>query len=480
MHSNKLNAPSAAWQFLLTAVCTLSVVTAAAAQTPSRANDDTASLDLSDYETYLPQSRERLLPPRERRLLVAYLDEPYEPHYARDLAELHFARFERARPKRARPGAILRSAILASYFLHRLDDLNAADTWATEALAAASRYLDHLHQPGGAITSDEERDAHKLFRTAFHFREGLRYQAELALLDEYANDPDNVYTAFANTAIHLWMGGESPFADPTVLYDFALGSYFSLHAIALARELEDAYLTDPEADPRFRMAAILGGFSALQRRWLAVLHDNEPALKAIDDEHRAWRLIHRSFHAFTVGIPFFEEPDNFDEGLFAVVDGFLHCRDVPELRTCANRPRFFFNRLGFTLTLIDFLLKRGDARTAHLLLKLRLLPDERKPWSTWDLGQEPWLHREDNLKELVALYQNDDPSDDPLHFQLRRKRWSTNTTTCQTCHQTQSKFWTQEEFNTVWLPPEDVATVGTWPAVSTTWYAELLTPGSDQ
>jgi hypothetical protein len=332
-----------------------------------------------------------------------------------------------------------------------------------------------MKDTGKLAIVDESQPAHELFRQAFHFDESLRFKATEALLDEYAREPNNVYTVFAITAHMLWTGGEAPIDDPTILYDFVIGSYFSLLTIDLARELEERWVQDPESATRFRMAANLGGFSALQRRWLAVLHGDEAALAAIDDEHREWRLIHRAFHAFTVGIPFFEEPKNFAEGLFAILDATPHCQEVP-VRTCTNSPRFFFTQLSFVLTAIDFFIKAGEIETARMILGFRFDPDVRESWDHWDLGRAPWLHREQNLHAIAELYQNGDPSDDPLHFQLKRKQWGTNTTTCQNCHQTQSKTWTSEEFNTVQLPPEEVATVGVWPKFSTTWYSALLRP----
>jgi hypothetical protein len=431
-------------------------------------SDDT----LPAYETYLPHATQADIERVERKLLTAYLDSPNDAKLAKRLAVNHLLQIVKKSEYKSEKGDILQHTIMAQYFLYRAKRLGSVDRWIDKALGRTQTRLDKLVTAVGPNSAAEDHRAHESFRQAFHFKEQNRYIALAKLLDDFVADPNNVYTAFALTALNLWIGGEADYDDPTVLYNFVLGSYFSLRAIDLARQLENAWLADPSQPTRFRMAAILGGFTALHRRWLASLHGDQQALAAIDDEHREWRLIHRSFHAFTVGIPFFEEEPNFQEGLFAVIDGFTHCEEVP-VRTCSNLPRFSFNRLAFVLTLVDFLIKAGDIGAAEQTLRYRFDPSEADYWAAWDLGREAWEHRENHLLEISQLYQNDDPSDDPLHFQLKRRKWGTNTTTCQTCHQTQSKVWTQEAFNTVILPPQEVATVGLWPKVSTTWYAEL-------
>jgi hypothetical protein len=443
------------------------LVTAYAWSSPARAADP-----LSAFETELPESPGWVLSSRERRLLVAYLESPNRAERAAELGELHADRFRTRLASHARGGFILESAILTQYFYHRAELLGMTSGHVRRELKSTQAFLDLLLQQRGAIRTDEDRSAHVWFRLAFHFKEHLRRPASQALLDEFANDPRNVYTSFANTAIRLWMGGESEYDDPSVVYDFALGSYFSLHTIDLAHELETAWLAKPNSVTRFRMATILGGFSALQRRWLATLHKDSRAVAAIDDEHRKWRLIHRAFHSFTIGIPFFEVPALFDEGFFAMIDGTPHCQEVP-VRTCSNEPRFYYNRMGFALALVDFFLKQGDVEAARGLLGYRFDPNEVAKWDLWEFGQEPWLHREQNAEAISALYQNGDPSDDPLNFLLRRKKWGMNTTTCQACHQSQGKTWTQAEFDHFALPPEQAAMVGDWPAFATTWYASL-------
>ncbi|MEZ4270844.1 MAG: hypothetical protein R3C68_05250 [Myxococcota bacterium] len=430
-----------------------------------------AETSLSDYETILPHATQAELPRYERQLLVAYLDAPTNIALAKWLAFVHLLQL----PHERSSGAELRRLVITQYFLHRATTLGADERWIRRGLRKTQRRLDKVMQSRTALSTDEDHPAHQFYREAFHYKEENRYRAEKKLLNDFVRQPNNVYTAFALTALNLWVGGEADYDDPNVLYHFVLGSFFSLHTMELAHRIEDAWTNGSSSTPRFRVASILGGFSALQRRWLAALHGNSTALALIDDEHRQWRLIHRAFHAFTVGIPFFEEPENFEEGLFAIVDGFAHCQDEP-VRTCLNRPRFAYNNLAFVLTLVDFLVKAGDLPSAQQTLQYRFSPAEAENWAAWDLGREAWLHRENNLNEIAALYQNDDPTDDPLHFQMKRRKWGTNTTTCQICHQTQGLSWSDEEFNNVLLPPEGVATVGTWPEVSTTWYAEPVAP----
>ena len=462
---------------LLTCLMTLAAA-AVASPTPAHAEpapDGTSWLSskeaLSEFETYMPQTGFRSLNPRESRLLQSYLAAPKDWRAAEPLGRLHFSRFLTSLHDKAARGRTLESAILSRYFYLRQHELGVSTRESQRALAQTSAYLEAIQdQPWGALSTDEARPAHELYRRAFHFEEGLRYKAADALLDEYVDDARNVYTAFALNAVYLWTGGESAYDDPTVLYDFALGSYFSVRAIELAHAVEEQWLTDPYSISRFRLAAILGGFSALQRRWLAVLHGNQPALNAIDDEHREWRVIQPAFHSFTVGVSFFDEAEHFQEGLAALQASTAFCYAVFPA-TCFNRPRYYFNRLGFTLTFVDYYLKMGDVDDAVASLQFRFNPDE--PWEPWALGHEPWLHREAYAQQIADLYTNADPSDDPLHFQLRGKQWGTNTMTCQTCHQTQDKPWTKEEFDAVMPTPEPIASVGNWPEVRTTWYAAL-------
>ena len=130
--------------------------------------------------------------------------------------------------------------------------------------------------------------------------------------------------------------------------------------------------------------------------------------------------------------------------------------------------------MGYILILVDFNLKAGDLEGALQFLQYRYSPNEQQNWAAWDLGRDAWLHREANAAQIVALYQNNDPSDDPLHFQMKTRKWGGNTTTCQTCHQVQGNEWTQEEFDTIVPPAQSSAIVGQWPSFKTTWWSKPL------
>jgi hypothetical protein len=119
------------------------------------------------------------------------------------------------------------------------------------------------------------------------------------------------------------------------------------------------------------------------------------------------------------------------------------------------------------ISFVDYLAKIGDFGFAQGVLSfIPTQPD----YNDWDLGKQAWEHRSNNLPQIFEYYQNGDPGDDPMFFLLKKRKWSSNMSTCQTCHQAQSKFWTEEEKNDIRLPNEEYATVGNWPIVSTTWY----------
>ncbi|WP_295953439.1 hypothetical protein [Rhodoferax sp.] len=173
---------------------------------------------------------------------------------------------------------------------------------------------------------------------------------------------------------------------------------------------------------------------------------------------------------------FFEEKNHFAEGLAAWQDSFTHCAEVP-VRTCSNLPRFSHNFEGFVLGYVDFLLKAGDVESAYKYLSIRHVPDQFPPMAAypqWTLGQAAWEYRETNAPALAARYANTDPSDDPVHLMLKPRQWGGSTAACQLCHQAQGSRWTEAEKNTIVLPPEQVASVKRWPAVSTSWYGAHL------
>lgn len=292
------------------------------------------------------------------------------------------------------------------------------------------------------------------------------------MLDDYVDHSNNVYTSFLNTALNLWVGNEADYADASMLYNFILGSYFSARTMELAYKAEMNWSQDPENNQRFRLASILGGFSALERKSLAIIHDDQAAIEKIDNEHREWRLINPAFHSFTVGLSFFKEPENFLEGYMAWEGALSSCEERPELITCLNRPRYTFNSLGIFVGRADFALKSGDIASAQTYLFITQFLEN---FAFWDLGRDAITHRQINADAIAALYLNDDPSDDPSHFNMKKHKWGGDTSTCQTCHQTQSRVWSQEEQDNVLVAPDDMLTVGDWPEFSTTWYGALKT-----
>ena len=293
---------------------------------------------LSDYQTFLPNAAGPEVFGLEKALLIKYLNNPTDKKTVKKLAKLHLWN---SHNWGAGEGDALKHAIISQYFLYRLKDLGDSSDWANCLISYNEERLKFYDGENYQTTVDEQHKAHKYYREAFHYKEQNRHKALAKLLNDFAHDPSNVYTSFTLTAINLWMGSETDFDDPAALYHFILGSYFSKNTIGQAKKIEENWLANPEGStPLFRLSSILGGFSLLQRRWMAQLHGDQQAVALIDNEHREWRLVNRAFHAFTFGIPFFEEPNNFNEGLFAIYDGLAHCQEDPTVRTCFNLPRF--------------------------------------------------------------------------------------------------------------------------------------------
>jgi hypothetical protein len=437
-----------------------------------------AASSIQVTETPLPHTTQAPTFRGERLLLRAYLDRPKDALLSSFLGLVYLDVSLSDAVKGTHRGAAFKHTLMANYFLNRAKELGRRDAWLRAAIASTQKRIDKVVSKGDRITSEEDHPAHVFFNQTFNDREGDRYIALEKLLDDFVDGPKNVYTSFAIDAINLWIGGEAGHDDPTVLTNFVVGSYLSVHTMKLAEQLEVDWTADPTATPRFRMASILGGFSALQRRWLAVLHDQPDAVAKIDEEHRQWRRVQRAFHAFTVGLAHFEEPANFQEGLAAWVDGFNHCTELNfTLRTCIDAPRFSFNFEAFVLGYVDYLLKANQVVAAKQLLSIRHVPEQfplMANYGDWDFGRTAWEYRESHADDIAAAYANGDPADDMKNFMLQKKRWSTSTSVCQTCHQAQSKAWTEEEKKVVLLPPESVASVRTWPVVSTTWYGTSL------
>lgn len=433
---------------------------------------------LGAYETQLPPAPEAPGSAEEKQLLQSYLDAPANPRHAAALARLH-VRAVAGAGAGANRGDVLAHAILAQYFLHRLTDLGAGPVGVAAAQRDLGQQLEAVLRTSGPLSLDEHRPAQRYWRVAFHQNQDQnRYQSLRGLLDDVVAAPNNVYTSFAIAANTLWAGGEADFADPTILNDFVIGSYFSVRTIALARQVETAWRTDPAHNTRFRLAPILGGFSVLQRRWLSVVAGDARAIDLLDQEHHRWLQIQPAFHGFTYGLTYFEDAERFAEGLKAIDDSYAFCVDTPGVRTCSDLPRFKFNLLSFQLGRVDWLLKQGDLAAARELLGFRhqtAIPtnygvsNQVELWKDWSIGRDAWLHREQYADEIAALYR-DNPAGAPVNFFMKRKKWGTSTITCQECHQTQARMQTPAELDEVQLPPEAIATVGSWPEVSTSWY----------
>jgi hypothetical protein len=426
---------------------------------------------VADYETVLPHASQPAISPFEKVVLTAYLNHPDDVPIAKFLAIYHLTR-SLLNHNGTAAGEKIRHTIIAQYFLNRVEDLGGNGKWVEKALERTGEALGALESSGLRATAEENHEAHATFIDAFNYHEEKRYIALAELLNDYSAHPNNAFTALATTAVNLWIGGEADYDDPTVLYNFVLGGYFSIRAMALGHELEEAWQQDPVNNKRFRLATILGGFSVSHRRWLAKLHNDQAAVDLLDDEHRQWYSINPVFHAFTVGLAFFEEEENFAEGMNAFGSAFALC-DLPieeQTVTCLNRPRFSFNTFSMALSYVDFLLKSGNFGFAQGFLQaIPTVPG----YEFWDIGKPAWEHRQNNLSQIFELYQNGDPSDDPTHFMMKKRKWGPTMATCQTCHQAQSKVWSEEEKNNILLPNEEYATVGNWPAVTTTWYGAV-------
>ena len=417
---------------------------------------------LSNYETPLPHKTQRLVTQLEKLLLTSYLENPGDAKLTKFLALYHL---NAAFPKKGKTsGDRVEHGIMANYFLSRALDLGARERWVSVALKKVEHELGKLSgRPG--VTQEETHAAHAVFHDAMFYHEENRYKAYDALLDDYAAAPNNVYTTFLLAAVNLWIGGEAGYDDPTVLYNFVLGSYFSQRAITLANKAELAWKQNPAVNKRFRTASILGGFSVGHRRFLAKLAKDEAAVAALDAEHVQWYEINPVFHMFTAGYTLFE--DNFPLAFDLWERGWLEAQR-PDLLTTQHRPRFTFNGASMFVGTIDFYLKAGELAPIREFWGaiVPFLPN----YDTWDIGPGPYQHRMQNLEAIAALYANDDPSDDPMAFNVKRRKWGYNTMTCQSCHQTQRRVWTPEEQNDIPLAPDDILTVENWPVASTTWY----------
>lgn len=432
---------------------------------------------LTQFEVSLPNTVQPPNPALEKLLLTAYLDAPGDLQIVKLLALYHLPQslLNPLRRQESTLGVALEHTILSLYFVNRAKDLGASVPWIDLALPGLQAQIDGLFKRSEKISLDEYHPAHTYYRQVFHGgQEQNRYKALEKLLQDVAREPRDVYTSFALMTFNLWIGGEAHFDDPTILNNFVLGSFFQIRAFDMSHELELAWNRDPQHFTRFRMAAELGGFGLLERRWLAKVHGDQNAVQLIDEEHRQWWRIQPAIHSFSLGLPFFDEPEHFQEGFDVYFSAYAFCAAVP-VRTCSNLPRFPFNLLSFLLGLVDFKLKAGDLEGARQLLNYRFDPSEAVNWSQWSVGRASWLHREDNLDAIFALYQNDNPADDPVNFETKRHKWGETTTVCQECHETQDKPQSLAEIEAPQtLPPPQTSSVGDWPPVTTAWYGASL------
>jgi len=432
---------------------------------------------LSDYETFIPRSTQPQISRGEKRLVKAYLDNIDNAGLAQLLALYHLSRSL----LRYSDGDAVKHTILAQYFLRRSQDLGSDRRWIRDSLQATEVRLQLLSffrsfTNDAQANADEYHPAHEYFReTFFNNHEGNRFIALEKLLDDYFEHPENTLTNTYLTTVNIWMGGEANYDDPTILYHFVMSSYFSVRARDLAEQREILWRQNPATNTRFRLATLIGGWTVPARRWLAKLQGDVAAVASLDNEHNQWLAINTAFTSVPVGLMLFPENDRFDEGFAGWEAGRNYCDKVsPTDLSCINWPRASFNILSFILSEADFFLKKGDVATARTLLSLRNLPIPifAESFAVWDLGREAWEHREQNAEKIAALYQNDNPADDPTNFLLKKHQWGPQAIVCQVCHQRQSKQWPEGEVERVLTQTDEIPPIGegNWPAVSTTWY----------
>jgi len=419
--------------------------------------------DLSSYAAPVPFAQNYPLLEAEQKALERYLEDINDVKAVKTLALFHL---ERSLVVSAVTGEAVRHSILADYFLTRLKTLKNDIDWILATKTDNENMLTKTLKSYDSVSIQEDRPAQAFYIDTFNYHEQNRHTAIDALLDEIAINPNIVYTSFLIMAGNLWAGGEADYADPAVLYNFVIGSFFGEHTMALAKQQQQTWKKDPTQE-RFRLASIIGGIDVMHRLWLANLHQNKEAKLTLDEEHRQWFKLNPVFHAFTVGLSQFEQDDTFQEAYDAWEIGMTACDLRDDLRTCTNRPRFSYNMLGFALGWVDFLLKKGELEQAGEILNWKYAPHLQ--YENWDLGQPAWEHRIKNLAEISALYLNDDLSDDPMPFNLKKRKWGVNTSTCQGCHQAQNRSWSEDEKQKIMLPPEDILTLDNFPVRTTSW-----------
>lgn len=439
----------------------------------------TGSVYASDFILEMPNAAGPDITAYEATIASGYLDAP------QDIAQVELNAIyhkNKSMLYNDTDASSLKHTILASYFLNRSIELNQAQGSAPAMWVAFSRRkIDrnlHVAMTSQAQTHAGHAPSHDTFFEAFNYTESNRHTAQNALLEELLNDPANVMTMMFAAGSAFWNGSEASYDDPSVLYQYILGSYLTIKTMEMSEEVELAYLEDPQDDRRNRIASILGGWSAAQRHWLAGIHGDSVSKELVNAEHDLWFEFNPIFHGVTIGLAYFRDPARFLKGMGGWNASLSECQ-IPEagdFRGCLNKPRFSHNILSIFGGMTDFFIKAGQYGPAqYFLTQLNQNPDLQ--FSTFTLGQPLWDLRLNNMAEMNALWTNADPTDDPTMFVSTRHKWGEDTFTCQTCHQTQGREWTQEEQDTIQPTHGTLATIGDWPEVTTSWYGSQSTAG---
>ncbi|MCG9761459.1 MULTISPECIES: carbohydrate-binding protein [Pseudoalteromonas] len=366
----------------------------------------------------------------------------------------------------------LEHSIVALYYLERLNTISKKHAWAKQVRITLGREVNKVLEYE-ALTVNEQLESHAQFHHAFNVQPEHGVAAGLALVDSLIADPGNVMTLTLVTGSRLWLGGEVSYSDPNTLYYFILTSFYSTRAILLSHELEKQAKQSASTKKTMRLSSILGGWTTLPRRWLAEIHHDPLSQSLIEQEHHQWFSINPGFHSITLASSYFNEDPRFFWGYGYLMQGLGICNQNLLFRSCADDPRFSFNRLVFLTTIIDYSIKAGDFDTAQMLLGARYWPEFH--WNDWSQGHAPWQLREQNMQLLHEQWNNADASDDLPLITTMKRQWGDNTMTCQTCHQEQNRSWTAEEKERARTPSPSVEYLQFWPEISTSWTGDQHT-----
>lgn len=429
---------------------------------------------ISDYHTELPNESSWVISPLEKAILTAYLDNPNDVDLSQLNAAFHLLRAavfaQNVWPAKRPSVRRLQHAIYAQYFLNRSKHLGSDAYWIERALARTETHLSQWLPVKDTLDHYDGSYSHKFFLDAFTKNEYDRHEANNLLLKEVLDNPVNLTTNLYVAAVNLWIGGESGYDDPTVLYGYLLSAYFGERTQLLAQTAEAAWLEEPEKNPLFRLANEVGFFTIPNRRWLAALHGDDAAVEAVYTELDQWFSRFPQLYGFPYAAAPFVDPERFSDGMSAYFASIDACYSDPIL-PCGDTPKAPYNRLAYTLLGADYLLKAGDLNTAHGFLSFRWSLGDS--FENWSLGQNAWLHRETNAAEIHARYQNDDPTDDPVNLFINTQKWGVSTT-CQLCHQQQSKHIPSESVYTPSPVEEQRIFIGDWPEYTVRWFGELI------